>query len=255
MPTRQDFKAYHESIAGELRVTKDRMRHLIGDRHWQSDGEHKEAILRKILRGHVAQSLEIGRGFVCGEGETSSQIDVLITRRDRPTLFRDGEMLLVTPDAVAAIIEVKTRIRDDLAEILEKLADNAAMIRGADPGRICPAGLFVYEALAGNDAHDRLLKQVQAASHGDPMRVIDWIAAGPSVFVRYWPNGNEVNSPVRGGPVWHSYTLEELSHAYFISNVVWDTAPRCDPAAQYAWFPVEGTKERHRKRSIAINQT
>jgi hypothetical protein len=164
-------------------------------------------------------------------------------------------MLLVTPDAVAGIIEVKTSVADDLGEVLEKLANNAAMVRGANRGRICPVGLFVYEPLTGNDAHDRLLKQVQAASHGDMLRAIDWIAAGPSLFVRFWFNGNEVNSPVQGGAVWHSYSLEALSHAYFVSSVVWDTARRRDPATQYAWFPVEGTKEQHRTRYIALDDT
>lgn len=252
MPTVRDFQAYHESIAGELRVAKDRVRHLIGDRHWQSDGEHKEAVLRKLLRNHVAQSLQIGRGFVCGEGDTSSQIDVLVTHRDKPTLFRDGEMLLVTPDAVAAIIEVKTTL-DDLPRIVSKLADDVAMIRDAG-NRQCLAGLFVYEPFDGPTAHERLLTQVQPASQGNPNRVINWIAAGPDLFVRHWGRGADVRSPV-AGPVWHSYTLENLSHAYLVSNVVWDTCARVDPAMQYAWFPVEGTKERHRQRYIGLDET
>jgi hypothetical protein len=254
MPTRQNFKAYHKSIAGELRVAKDRMRNLIGAAHWQSDGEHKEAILRKILRGHVAQSMEIGRGFVCGAGDVSSQIDILITYRDRPTLFRDGEMLLVTPDAVAAIVEVKTRLESDakLATALKKLADNASMVRSAQSGGTCPTGLFVYEPFDGEDADSRILTQLQAVSHGNANRIVNWIAAGPNLFVRYWPDGANVRSPVNG-PVWHSYSLDNLSHAYFVSNVVWDTCARVDATMQYAWFPVEGTKERHRQRFIALD--
>lgn len=251
MPIERDFKAYHKSIADELLTMKDRIRQLIGSAHWQTDGEHKEAVLRKLLRNHVAQSLQIGRGFVCGEGDTSSQIDVLVTHRDKPTLFRDGEMLLVTPDAVAAIIEVKTRVRTDLEELITKLATDVAMIRDAGNHQ-CLAGLFVYEPFDGAAAHERLLTQVQAASQGNPNRVINWIAAGPDVFVRHWSRGTDVRSPV-AGPVWHSYLLEDLSHAYLISNVVWDTCARVDPAMQYAWFPVEGTKERHRKRYIALD--
>lgn len=95
---RRDFLKYHKSIAAEMTAMKDRVRHLIGDHHWQSDGEHKEAVLRRLLRTHLAESLGIGRGFVCGEESTSSQIDVLVVRRSKPTLFRDGDMLLVTPD-------------------------------------------------------------------------------------------------------------------------------------------------------------
>ena len=252
MPTRQNFQAYHESIAGELRVAKDRMRNLIGDRHWQSDGEHKEAILRKLLRTHVAQSLQIGRGFVCGDGGASSQIDILITHRDKPTLFRDGELLLVTPDAVAAIIEVKTRI-DNLAGVLHKLARSVAMIRDAGNNR-CLAGLFVYEPLETQDAHNQILEGVHGASRGQADRVVNWVAAGPSLFVRHWAEGARVSSPVPG-PVWHSYTLENLSHAYFVSNVVWDTCHNLDQNMQYAWFPVEGTKERYLQAHVGLGET
>jgi len=139
-----------------------------------------------------------------------------------------------------------------LKQVLQKLADNAELIRSATGGGECPAGLFVYEPLAANDC-GRLLEEIQAASRGEPIRVIDWVAAGPSLFVRHWRNGNMVDSPVRGQSVWHSYTLTDMSHAYFVSNVVWDT---CGGSSrmQYAWFPVEGTKERHRERYIALDE-
>jgi len=243
MPMQRDFRKYHESIASELRAVKDRIRNLIGGRHWQSDGEHKEAVLRRVLRSHLAQSLEVGRGFVCTEHDTSTQIDILITRRNKPTLFREGETLLVTPDAVACLIEVKTRIDDNLENVLSKLADNAKIVRAAN--RSCVVGLFVYEPFEHQDPHRELLTHVHAASRGDDKRVVNWIAAGPNLLVRYWERGSAVCSPVEGS-VWHSYELNNLSHAYFLSNVVWETCPDLDRQMQYAWFPVEGGKERFR---------
>lgn len=251
MPTRQDFKAYHKSVAGELRMVKDRVRQLIGDAHWQTEGEHKEAVLRKILRSHAAGSLQFGRGFVCGNGHTSSQIDILVTQRDRPTLFREGETLLVTPEAVSAVIEVKTSIDAGVRDELNKLADNVEMVRSIGNPQ-CVAGLFVYDADQRRHAADLILRAVQEASRGTTTRVINWIAVGPDLFIRYWPEGRAVNSAVADG-VWHGYTLQHLAHAYFVSNVVWDTCARVDPAMQYAWFPVEGTKERYRERYIALD--
>jgi len=231
---------------------KNRVRDLIGNRHWQSDGEHKEAVLRRLLRTHLAETLAIGRGFVCAEQDTSSQIDVLIVHRDKPTLFRDGDMLLVTPDAVAAIVEVKTCLDGaGLDEALTKLADNAELVRQAG-NTSCVAGLFVFEPFEGQAPHHKLLSSARAASQDQQDRVVNWIAAGPHVFVRYWPNGTRVESPVNG-PVWHSYELQNLSHAYFVSNVVWDTCPDLDRSMQYAWFPVEGGKERRRKSYIGLN--
>jgi hypothetical protein len=235
-----------------MSAVKNRMRHLIGSSHWLSDGEHKEAVLRGVLRKHMAQSLEIGRGFVCAEDDTSTQIDVLISHCNKPMLFRDGDTLLVTPDAVAAIIEVKTRLNGvELDTALKKLADDAAIIRRA--GNVaCVAGLFIYDPLISRNAHRRLLKSVQAASNGEKERVVNWVAAGPDLFVRYWPEGAGIGIPING-PVWHSYTLVELSHAYFVSNTVWDTCPDLDRKMQYAWFPVEGGKERYRKSYISLN--
>jgi len=252
MPIDRNFKKYHESIAAELRTTKDRMRFLIGDQHWLSDGEHKEAVLRRILRNYVAQSFEIGSGFVCCNNHTSTQIDILITRRDRPTLFRDGEIFLVTPDAVAAIIEVKTRLQMPIQSVLEKLADNIEMVRDAgNPDAV--AGLFVYEDYKNHDRHQHLLKAIQKACKGNPNRVINWVAAGSDLFVRYWHDGRVINNP-NDGPAWNSYLLQDLSHAYFVSNVVWDICPNLDRSMQFAWFPIEGGKECYRKQYIGLKE-
>ncbi len=246
----RDFKEYHKSIANELSAVKDRIRHLIGDRHWQSDGEHKEAVLRGVLRAHLAQTLGIGRGFICAEHDTSTQIDILIMHRDKPTLFRAGETLLVTPDTVACIIEVKTSLDSNLEETLNKLANNASIVREVNPD--CVVGLFVYEPFNRGDCHREFLARVQAASGGNKERVINWIAAGPDLFVRYWEEGTRIESPVSGS-VWHSYELKGLAHAYFVSNVVWDTCSDPDRQMQYAWFPVEGGKERLRRCYIPLS--
>jgi len=250
MPMRRDFKKYHRSIAKELSVVKNRIRNLIGSQHWQSDGEHKEAILRRVLRSHLAQTLEVGRGFICAEHHTSTQIDILITQRNKPTLFREGETLLVTPDAAVCLIEVKTRIDANLEDVLKKLADNAEMVRRSNPA--CVVGLFVFEPLDRNEVHSFLLEHIQKVSEGKKNRVVNWISVGPDIFIRYWEDGSDIGSLVNG-PVWHSYELKELSHAYFVSNVVWETAPGIDRRMQYAWFPVEGGKERFRRCYIPLS--
>jgi GrpB-like predicted nucleotidyltransferase (UPF0157 family) len=109
MPRQRDFLEYHKSISMELQATKNHVRNLIGDRHWQTDGEHKEAVLRKVLRGHIAETSHVGTGFVCGPDATSHQIDILVSSRDKPILFEDGELRFVTPDMAIGIVEVKLR--------------------------------------------------------------------------------------------------------------------------------------------------
>jgi hypothetical protein len=106
-PQKPDFASYHRSVGDELFATKDRIRNLV--RHWPTDGEHTEAALRSVLRRILPPSLVIGRGFVVGPDAASTQADILIVDGAKPTLFRDGDLLIVTPDAVRAVIEVKTR--------------------------------------------------------------------------------------------------------------------------------------------------
>ena len=170
MPVQRDFKKYHESITNELRFTKDRIRNLIGDSHWQTDGEHKEAVLRKVIRMYLPETLQVGKGFVCCSEETSSQIDILITDRNKPTLFKDGELVLVTPDAVKAIIEVKTSVNSGTVEgIITKLSNDAELTR-SNGNTKCQAGLFVYEKRSLNKAQKRVLAILQSASNGDKKR-------------------------------------------------------------------------------------
>ncbi|MDA8239282.1 MAG: hypothetical protein M0Z67_02800 [Nitrospiraceae bacterium] len=252
MPLRRDFKEYHKSIAEELRSTKDRIRNLIGAAHWQSDGEHKEAVLRKTLRLHLPETLHVGKGFVCCHDRTSSQTDILVTDRNKPTLFKDGELVLVTPDSVDAVIEVKTSLDGNAIEdVITKLADNVEMIR-SEGNDHCKAGLFVYEKRGGHDIHKRVLEHLQLKSHGDLKRTINWLSFGPDIFFRFWEKGEDVHSP-HGGPVWHSYELNDLGHAYFVSNVVWDVSRGNSLNMQFAWFPIEGGKERNRKWYVPLS--
>jgi hypothetical protein len=251
MPIRTDFLEYHKSIARELEATKDRVRQLIGSGNWQTDGEHKEAIIRKVLRNHLPESVRIGKGFVCFENRASTQIDVLITAIDKPTLFKDGELVLVTPEAVRAVIEVKTamRSRTDLAEALEKLAANLQHIRRTQTE--CFGGLFVFDESNHCVPDKEVLEKIQHIVRGETERLINWIALSPDRFFRYWRAG-EVPS-ICCGDVWHSYELRDgLGHAYFLSNVAWEVTKEPNHEMQYAWFPVEGGKERFRQWCVSL---
>jgi hypothetical protein len=253
MPIRTDFFGYHKSIAQELEATKDRVRQLIGSTHWETDGEHKEAIIRKVLRNHLPESMRIGKGFVCFESHTSTQIDVLITAVDKPTLFKDGELVLVTPDAVHAVIEVKTAMRSksNLTEALEKLADNLEHIRQTQTD--CLGGLFVFQESNGRVTDKAVLEELQRIVGSQSNRVINWVALSPDRFFRFWRAGDVPS--ICCGDFWHSYKLcEGLAHAYFLSNVAWDVTKEPNHEMQYAWFPVEGGKEKFRQWCVSLQE-
>jgi len=88
--------SYFKSLTLELASLKNRVRNFINDRHWQTDGEWKESVLRSFLRRNLPSSVEIGRGFVISKDKTSQQIDILIYDADKPTLFRDGALMNYT---------------------------------------------------------------------------------------------------------------------------------------------------------------
>src|SRR5207247_7542241 len=123
---------YFRSLTVELEALKDRVRHLINDKHWQTDGEWKESVVRQVLRRHLPASTDVGRGFVVTAESASHQLDVLIRDVSKPVLFRDGDLAFVTPDAVVGVIEVKARATPAIiARAAAKLATDMAIVRKA----------------------------------------------------------------------------------------------------------------------------
>ncbi len=177
-PWQADFFQYHRSLAAELDAVKDRIHTLI--QHRLTDGAFKEAALRSVLRRHLPESLMVAHGFVVREQETSTEIDILIIDRDRPTLFKDGDLVIVSADAVRAMIEVKTNLDgpSKVEEALVKLCSNNRVCFNAGQARRIWTGLFVYN---GRDDRDEvLLRSLQAAWEQTTME-----AKGPQKINRY----------------------------------------------------------------------
>jgi hypothetical protein len=258
MTIQQDLVAYHKSISSELKSTKSRIRQLIGNAHWLADGEHKESVLRKVIEEFAPESLRIGKGFVCypdsGGTNTSSskQIDILITSKSKPTLYKDLDLHLVTADAVEAIVEVKTKLQvgEKLENALKSVSSNARQIRENSRNQtICWAGLFVYES--GNISHSNILEALQRIVNHDEKSVINCVAIGANLFVRFWLDGHPTSSPARE-PMWHSYQLKDLAHPYFISNLIVHLSPNLPEEASSAWFPIPNSKESYKHSYVRL---
>jgi len=245
----QDLVAYHKSIGFELNSSKDRIRDLIGNAHWLTDGEHKESILRKVISSFAPETFRIGQGFVCypdsqpPSTKSSTQIDILITSKFHPTLYKDSDLHLVTPDTVHAIAEVKTELQqgENLRGVLRKLSSEVKRIRTNSRNVVpCWAGLFVYDA--GNIGDENLLKALQEITE-DLHSTINCVAIGRQLFARFWPLGHP-DSGLENVPMWHSYELDNLAQPYFISNLISHLSPRLQ---EETWFPIPGTKEVHKR--------
>ena len=118
----------------------------------------------------------------------------------------------------------------------------------------CWAGLFIYDA--GQLTDRNVLEMLQNVTNGDPMGVINCVAIGENKFVRFWKHGHST-SKLGKDPAWHSYDLKNLSHAYFVSNLISHISPNFDDISSEAWFPVTGSKEIHRSlyAKLAGNET
>jgi len=260
MSIEQNFSAYQQSIGKQLKIEEGRIRDLIGSSHWLTDGEYKETLLRKVLQMFLPEIYRVGTGFVCypnrrGVGDNSSQIDILITSKAFPTLYKSDELHFVTPECVNAIVEVKTKLTNgkNIRTELLKLSDNIEKIReNLVEGQECWAGLFIYneENLSGEE----VLNALQEVSQGEQNRVINCVTVGENMFFRFWENGHP-QSGIGEIPVWHSYKINSFSMAYFIGNIVAFLSLIFTNMASDAIFPIEDTKENKRESYIKLNDS
>lgn len=193
-----------------------------------------------MLRRILPPSLLIGRGFVVNREAASTQVDILITDADRPTLFRDGDLLIVTPEAVRAVIEVKTEL--DGPQAAADVALKLGMI-----GHICQSavptpwlGLFVYEEMRNAGAN--LLRAAQHAFR-DNSQMIDCVCCGKHTLVMRQPLSR---------PGWRSYRLDGLAPSYFIGNLAFAVSRSEMLLSGFAWFPLDDEAQRLARSEIKL---
>lgn len=253
-----NVQSHFRSIADELWALKNRVRNFIEDAHWQTDGEWKESVLRNVLSRHMPVSIGVGRGFVIAPSSCSSQIDIIIYDSSKPTLYKDGDLVFVTADAVKAVIEVKSRIvSNNLTTAMRKLADNAEFVkthRLENEDNDLFVGLFAYDFDENSLSVRAILRRLHNNANGQLNRIINHVTLGKNLFIRFWhtqPSGNllqEANPYNR----WHSYGLDDLSPGYFISNA---TEYASDNSSirlnRFVWYPPQG-KEQNLNQSMQL---
>lgn len=225
----------------ELQAVRDRVRHMIDDRHWPTDGEWKESVLRTMIRRSAPSTVSVGRGFVVTSQGATTQLDILVYDNSHPVLYRDGDLVFVSPAACRAIVEVKSRITASaLRTSCKGLANAADFIRRGRGGSRTFVGLFSYEEQ--NVSPEAALNALDLAAEGSGYRIIDHIALGDSKFIKWW-RLNPLNS-VRPHDSWHSYRLHQMAAGYFLHNLLMHLSPDVEQEGDAAWFPNE-SKEVH----------
>jgi len=266
MPKRIDIRRFQRSITDELRYTKDRVRNLIGSANWGEEGRYKEAILKKIIRQYLPSNLEIGTGFIVSNndhiygqhGEISNQLDLIIYEGKTPVIFREGDFVILTESAVRGVIEVKSKLTNYSADqnsnalnsVLQKLNDlNRFETFRDNPETHIRRFIGVFSFDYEGDIDANRIDEALHISNG----LTNHISLGTDVFIRYWENTEGLEPPLDFiGRCYNIYDLRRLSFSYFISNLLHITSDE-EPLDRY-WFsfPIEGTKEIHRRRTIRL---
>ena len=166
------------------------------------------------LPPHLPESLFIGTGFIVTTTESSKQIDLLIIDKERPRLFWDGDVVIVTPDAVRAVIEVETGLDGPAAieEAIMKLAESKKAWHKSLYGWNNWLGLFVFEAWG--DHEDAILLSLEKAREEHNIK-FDCVAYGPNLFV---DRPKKIGQTVIEGYV--SRNLEGLAAACFVTKLI-----------------------------------
>lgn len=100
------------SLSGELYAQSTRVRDLIGNKHWLSDGHHKEHLLKHLLARYLPSGIEMARGFVVHPTRSdlvSREQDLLFLETNGTApVFNQGGLCIGLPEQVVAAVAIKT---------------------------------------------------------------------------------------------------------------------------------------------------
>lgn len=136
-------------------------------RHAGEVGRSHEVFLAQVLARFLPEKVRIGTGFVYSPRGATRQQDIIIYDwQVLPLPLKIGDCVVVDADAVAAMIEVKTRIRSaaELREAVDKVAATKLMGRGPHA-----VGIYAWEALSLEKALEcywSVARETTSGSHG-----------------------------------------------------------------------------------------
>jgi hypothetical protein len=130
-----DFKSYWEL---RMKGATDRLKaaqQIVS--HTGTRGNLAENLLRELIREFLPLRYGVGTGFVMdAEGNRSKQVDILIyDQLHASTVFRDGELVVLSPKNVLVAIEVKSQLTGSAQDTNDIAAayGNIASVRGINP--------------------------------------------------------------------------------------------------------------------------
>ncbi len=240
-----DTIEFHKSTTKELLAIKDRVRNLVN--HWGEDGRHQEAVIKTMIQRFLPEKFRIGSGFIVrqtqqrGNHEPSKQIDLIIYDTSFPVLFKDNDFVILTPDSVLGIIEVKANATNQgLQEIVKKANENGKFIFDARIDKSKPLfnGIFSYESTVNNvNTVSNHIKTPWDELGENPHRhkyTVNHISLNQNWFYKFWEHEH-----MEGRLPHYIYEISELSFSFFISNLMdWISGTSVIENSNL-WFPVD----------------
>lgn len=239
---------FHHNLNQEITAIKDNVRTFIGDQHPGSDGNYKEAILKKSIERFLPNNIKIGSGFIVKydnerRSTASSQIDLILYDSTRPILFKQDDFIIVSSSAVKGIIEVKTKITsNNLKRTIEKSSKNRDFL----PDNAFN-GIFSFDT--DLKISSRAISKHLKSSNGK----VDHLCLGSHIFIKYWSSGSRLEENMFVPRNYYAiYELEGLSYTYVISNLI-ELITEHDLRDIYGFlYPIRGGKEQFRKKEVFV---
>jgi len=156
---------FHSNEARSMLQLYQQVERLIGKKHHHpSEGGYCEDIVRSFLRNSLPSRFSVDTGFIIGETTdisiykkkkkgsligASPQIDIIIhDSSEYAPIMRSGEFVVVLPDAVRGIIEVKKRLTSkNLKEGLVNIAIAKLLIHNSRLDRVGNlfSGIYAFD--------------------------------------------------------------------------------------------------------------
>lgn len=121
---REKERTFAASLAEEIGALSDRMAAVVP--HLGEQGRFREDLFRAVLEKNLPTRYHVATGFIEG---CPRQLDILIYDQvDYVPVFREAGVVVVPPEAVRAVIEVKTRLNaEEVNDALGKISDVAVL--------------------------------------------------------------------------------------------------------------------------------
>jgi hypothetical protein len=228
------------SWARELNSRADRVRQIITDKHWLSDGHHKEYVLKEFLSRHLAPQLSVSRGFICApdpEIGPSGEIDLLIVDPSlHPPWFNEGGLVVTPAESVIGQIHVKTSLGGtELVDVLRSVHEALGIAeKYVEPWRIWSAGFFFRYPGALDRLAETVLNSLKKVEEENsalrPRHLPSCLACvgGPAILFEE----KESRPGVRGCVRVRGFETGELAPAVFLCSLVEHMSKRRDPQAK-----------------------